>query len=170
MVSGDQIRAIGIGTLTVSLLVLGACSEVHTTSHLSPQAQKEAGKKEAAAKAKQIAQLNDQKKAQLKLSEDAKKKLPTLLAQSDSALKLAHQYNDMAAKEKNPAKKAELRERATKAQTIADQKSTELINAQKNIYETLGVIRGLDAKIASLTAEKKKAEQVAMGTGSKAQL
>jgi hypothetical protein len=170
MVSREKVRAIAIGAVTVSLMVLGACSEIRTSNHMSPQAQKEASKKDAAAKAQQIAKLSDQKKQQLKLSDDAKKKLPVLLAQSDSALRLVEQYKNMAAKEKNPMRKSQLTERANKAQVIADQKSAELIDAHKSIYETLGQVRDIDSKIAALTAEKKRAEQVAMGTGSGAKL
>jgi hypothetical protein len=166
MVSSEQIRAIAIGAVTVSLLGLGACSDTHTANQVSPQARVQASKKEAAAKAQQIAKLADEKKAEQKRADDAKKQLSVLLAQSDSAFKIADQYKNMAAKEKNAAKKLELQQRASKAQKVADQKASDLITTHKSIYDSANHVREIDAKIASLTAEKKRAEQLAMGNSS----
>lgn len=153
----------GIGVIAVSLVVLSACSNVHKANQASPQAKQEAVKLEVAKKAQQIAQLNEQKKAEQKRAENAKKQLPILLAQSDSAMKLSNQFKTLAAKEKKTAKKLDLEQHANKAQKIADDKASELVNTHKSIYDSAGNVRELDAKIATLTAQKKQAEQLAMG-------
>lgn len=154
---------VGTGVIAVSLVVLAACSNVHKANQASPHAKQEAIKQQVAKKAQQIAQLNEQKKAEQKKAENAKKRLSIILAQSDSAMKLSNQFKNLAAKEKNAARKLELEQRAAKAQKIADDKASELVNTHKSIYDSASHVRDLDAKIATLTAQKKQAEQLAMG-------
>jgi hypothetical protein len=146
--------------VAVSLIVFTGCSQQNTES---PQAKQEASKKQAEEKGKKIAELQQQKKAELARQDEAKKKIPVLLAKSDSALKLSEQFKNVAVKAKDPTKKSELQQKATKAQAVANEKSQEIMVTYKSIYEANNEVRKIDAKIATLTAEKKRAEQLALG-------
>jgi len=161
MLRNNHIRATALAAAVVSLAILTGCSQKATpTGHL---AKIEASKKVAQEKSKQIADLSNQRKEVLAAQNDAKKKLPILLAQSDQAFRLVQQYKDLAAKQKDAKKKLELQQRSSKAQAAADNKSNELISTHCSIYDNDRQLHDLDKQIASLTAEKKRAEQVAMG-------
>lgn len=154
MVRSERILAAGVGVVAVSLIVLNGCSNTHTPKPVMPQDKQLAIRQKAEQKKKQIAQLNSEKKNELKKSEAARKKLPIILAESDSAFKIANESKKRAAREKSASKKNAFEVRAEKAQQIADQKALDLTSMHKSIYDSANRVRELDAKIASLKSEK----------------
>lgn len=161
---GKQSRLHAIAVTALSVLVLGACSNAPQKADevTSPrQAVIEEKQKEAAELQAKIDGLTKEKQAELAKSNAGQKKLPYILAETDSALKLAEQYRKNASKQKDEARKSEQTERANKAQGIADQKGVDLIAVRKEVYASLGKVSALDKQIKALTTIKTRAEQVA---------
>ena len=166
MVARWQFRALTMGMVVVSLAVLTGCSNVQpqkSAPQLTPEQRIAASKKEAAEKARAIADLQTQRAVETKRTADAKAKLSTLLAQSDAAFRTAQGYKNMAAKEKNGIKKQQLQGYASKAQKVADDYSQQLVSTHATIYDSANKLRDIDSKVSALNVAKKRAEQIAMG-------
>lgn len=166
MVARTQVCAMSVGVVVVSLAVLTGCSNVQKSSPQlshSPEQRVAESKKTAAEKAKMIADLQKQKKLEAKRTVEAKAKISTLLAQSDAAFRTAQGYKNLAAKEKNPIKKQQMLGYVKKAQTQADELAQQLLDMHATMYDAASKSKAIDGRISALTAEKKRAEQIALG-------
>lgn len=149
----------------VSLAVFAAC--VHNQKSAqdanSKQVIAQQKKAEAAQKAKEIDALKAEVKKETELAKQLEAKLPKLLTESDSRLRLAQQYQNNVAKSKDSKQKLELQQRATKAQAEADAKGQEIIATRTQMFTALDHVRVLNGEIKTLTAQKEQAERIAAG-------
>lgn len=164
---GKQSSWNAIAITAMSLILFTGCAANNSDKQAknpaisAREATIEAKKEEAAEKSKQIAQLKKEKADALAKSEAAKKKIPYLLSESDGQLRLAQQYQNNAAKQKDAGKKSDLQERASKAQAAADQKSKDMVALRAELYAELDKARVADKKIQVLVAQKERAEKIA---------
>ncbi len=171
MIMRSRSRWIALVTATVSLVVLAACAGINQKSvpvaKSSTELKIEDEQQKAEKRAAQLGLLKKDVQATKAQTEANKKKLLSILAESDSALRAAQQYSSAASKQRNLARKTEFAERATKAQELADQKSKELVTLRSGVYSDLGRIRVMNQQVNTLAAEDRRDEKVAKAEAKK---
>jgi hypothetical protein len=154
-------RWIAIFACAITVACLGACSKEHALEQKRAAAQ-------TVATARNLAQMKKilALKLQIKQASDRSAKdnqqIPTVLAQSDVALKQAQKLQAQAAQTKNPKARKLADARARQAQDQADSKAQQLVALRQDYYAQLAAITDLQNQINGLSGKDKAASQVAV--------
>lgn len=154
-------RWIGIVACAATVACLGACSSQHAVEQKRAAAEtiKTA---QNLAHMKKILGLKLQIKHAVDQSAKDNQQIPTILAQSDVALKQAQKLQTQAAQAKNAKTRKSLEARAKQAQDLADTKAQQLVSLRQDYYAQLAAITDLQNQVKGLSGEDKTASEVAV--------